>query len=61
LESKFCAIFSLNFDRLLAASFEEVTNSYKFYWFLAILESVRENEGRIFTLDSLLARMIASV
>ena len=45
----------------LAASFEEVTNSYKFYWFLAILESVRENRGRIFTLDSLLVRMTASV
>lgn len=44
----------------LAASFENVTNSYKFYWFLAILESVHENGGRIFTLDSLLARMIAS-
>jgi len=45
----------------LAASFEEVTNSYKFYWFLAILESARENKGRVFTLDSLLARMTASV
>jgi len=46
----------------LAASFKEVTNSYKFYWFLAILESVRENnKGGIFVLDSLLARMIASV
>lgn len=46
---------------VLAAAFDEVTNSYKFYWFLSILESVRENSGRVFTLDSLLARMTASV
>ena len=45
----------------LSSSFDEVTNSYKFYWFLAILESVRENQDRILTIDSLLARMTASV
>ena len=45
----------------LAASFEEVTNSYKFYWFLAILECVRENQGPFLPLDSLLARMTAGV
>lgn len=45
----------------LSASFDNVTNSYKFYWFLAILEHVRENKGRIFPLDSLLAFMTASV
>jgi len=45
----------------LSASFEEVTNSYKFYWFLAILECAREDSGRVFTLDSLLARMTAGV
>lgn len=45
----------------LAAAFENVTNSYKFYWFLAILESVSENNGRIFSLNSLLAHMTSSV
>ncbi|WP_298982685.1 HNH endonuclease domain-containing protein [Caldilinea sp.] len=45
----------------LAASFDEVTNSYKFYWFLAILEQVRETQTRIIPLDILLARMVASV
>lgn len=45
----------------LAASFDEVTNSYKFYWFLAILEQVRETQTRTIPLDALLARMVASV
>jgi hypothetical protein len=45
----------------LAASFDEVTNSYKFYWFLAILEQVREVPARFIPLDALLARMVASV
>lgn len=45
----------------LAASFDEVTNSYKFYWFLAILEQVREVQIRTIPLDALLARMVASV
>jgi hypothetical protein len=44
----------------LAASFDEVTNSYKFYWFLAILEQVRETQRRVIPLNILLARMIAS-
>lgn len=44
----------------LAASFDEVTNSYKFYWFLAILEQVRETQMRTVPLDALLARMVAS-
>jgi hypothetical protein len=45
----------------LAASFDNVTNSYKFYWFLAILEDIRENQSRILSKDNLLARMVASV
>jgi hypothetical protein len=45
----------------LAACFEEVTNSYKFYWFLAILEHVREGYGPNITINSLLARMVANV
>ncbi len=45
----------------LAASFDDVTNSYKFYWFLAILESVREEQTPIISLDTLLAQMLAYV
>lgn len=45
----------------LAASFDNVTNSYKFYWFLAILEYIRENQSLIIPVDNLLARMIAGV
>lgn len=45
----------------LSASFGNVTNSYKFYWFLAILESVRTAQGRILPVDDLLAQMIANV
>lgn len=45
----------------LAASFGNVTNSYKFYWFLAILEHIRENRTPFAPLDALLARMVADV
>lgn len=45
----------------LASSFDEVTNSYKFYWFLAILEQVRETQTRTIPFDVLLARMVAGV
>lgn len=45
----------------IAAAFSEVTNSYKFYWFLSILESVRANRGPVLTLDTLLAGMTAGV
>lgn len=45
----------------LAASFDDVTNSYKFYWFLAIIEQVRETQNRTIPLDLLLAQMVAGV
>jgi len=45
----------------LAASFDKVTNSYKFYWFLAILEHIRESQSRKVPINNLLARMVASV
>jgi hypothetical protein len=45
----------------LAAGFDNITNSYKFYWFLAILESIKETNSRFIPLDYLLAKMIASV
>ena len=45
----------------LAACFNKVTNSYKFYWFLAILEHLRENHSAVIPINDLLARMVASV
>lgn len=44
----------------LAACFNQVTNSYKFYWFLAILRHVEKGGAQIITLDALFAHMIAS-
>lgn len=43
----------------LASAFNDVTNSYKFFWFLSILESVRIKEGRSIPIAHLLSRMIA--
>jgi len=45
----------------LAASFDNTTNSYKFYWFLAILEHIREEQSPIIPINDLLARMVASI
>jgi hypothetical protein len=45
----------------LAASFSNVTNSYKFYWFLSILEYIKENQTSIIPLNKLLANMVGSV
>jgi hypothetical protein len=45
----------------LAASFDNTTNSYKFYWFLAILEYIKETNSRFIPLNHLLAKMVASV
>ncbi len=45
----------------LAACFDNVTNSYKFYWFLAILEHIREHNSQVIPLKHLLAKMVASV
>lgn len=44
----------------LAGVFNNVTNSYKFYWFLAILDTVKAHSGRTIAIDDLLARMIAN-
>lgn len=43
----------------LASAFNDVTNSYKFFWFLSILESVRQREGRTIPVDRLLSKMVA--
>ena len=45
----------------LSASFDNVTNSYKFYWFLAILDHVRNKQTRIIPVRQLTAHMVANV
>lgn len=45
----------------LAAVFGDTTNSYKFYWFLAILDSLRENGQSLISLRELSLRMVANV
>ncbi len=45
----------------LSASFENVTNSYKFYWFLSILEHIHHKQTRVIPVRQLIARMIANV
>ena len=45
----------------LAACFNNVTNSYKFYWFLSILEQITSQNSPKIPIKTLLARMIASV
>lgn len=47
-------------DRL-AGSFNDVTNSYKFFWFLAILEHVKTSQAAIIPIKDLLAQMVAFV
>ncbi len=41
--------------------FNDTTNSYKFYWFLAILDSLNEEKTGKFQLDDLAMKMIGSV
>lgn len=45
----------------LSAVFGNTTNSYKFYWFLAILDSMKEKEDRLISLNELALRMVANV
>ncbi len=45
----------------VAGSFGNVTNSYKFYWALAILDAVHEQHQRTVSVDWLLSRMVARV
>lgn len=44
----------------LAAGFYSVTNSYKFYWLLAILAQVRERRGPVLAIDALMTQMVAA-
>ena len=45
----------------LSSVFGNTTNSYKFYWFLAILDSIKENEKASIPMNELALRMVASV
>ena len=45
----------------LAGSFGNVTNSYKFYWILSLLDAVQEHHQRKIAIDWLLSRMVANV
>lgn len=45
----------------LAASFNDVTNSYKFYWFLSILEQIKDEQRRTLPILDLLVHMLARV
>ena len=45
----------------LSAVFSDITNSYKFYWFLAILDSLKENNQSVITLKDIALRMVANV
>lgn len=45
--------------KYLASSFNEVTNSYKFYWFLSILDYIKETQSPTIPINQILARMIS--
>ncbi len=45
----------------LAASFNNVTTSYKYYWFLAILEHIRVNQSTEIAINELLGSMLAFI
>lgn len=45
----------------LSGSFNNVTNSYKFYWFLALLDHIKETQSPIIPINYLLARMVTGV
>ncbi len=45
----------------LARVFADKTNSYKFYWFLAILDSLKENDQSVIVLKDIALRMVANV
>lgn len=43
----------------LAAVFDRVTNSYKFYWFVTVLERAQNDLGYLMPIDELLVEMVA--
>jgi hypothetical protein len=45
----------------LAACFQNTTNSYKFYWFISILEHMRKNRAAVIPIDELKSVMVANI
>lgn len=45
----------------LSSVFSDTTNSYKFYWFLSILDSLQENDNTLISYNDIAVRMIANV
>lgn len=45
----------------LSACFQNTTNSYKFYWFIAILDYIRTHRTHVIPVDDLKSNMIASI
>ncbi|WP_229598123.1 HNH endonuclease domain-containing protein [Runella aurantiaca] len=45
----------------LSSVFRDTTNSYKFYWFLSILDSLRDNGENIISQKDITLRMLANV
>lgn len=45
----------------LTSVFSNTTNSYKFYWFLSILDSIKEDKSAIIKQSDLALRMVANV
>lgn len=45
----------------LNAVFSDVSNSYKFYWFLSILDILQESDDKLIPINEILLRMVANV
>ena len=45
----------------LSSVFRDTTNSYKFYWFLSILDDLRDNRQNLITQKDIALRMLANV
>lgn len=46
---------------ILASVFNDTTNSYKFYWFLAILDIIKASDKNEILIDDIIEKMIESV
>ncbi len=45
----------------LAAVFSNTTNSYKFYWFLALLENLKKDNSNVIPLEDIIIEMVSTV
>lgn len=51
----------MSYSSFLSSCFRNVQNSYKFYWFLAILEELEVKKGNSLSMHDLAVRMLAQV